>query len=404
MSRNPFQKAVREGVKAKLLLFGKSGGGKTYTALALAHHMNPGGRIAVVCTERGSARRYAPNPAAGRSAYCQCEACRGHGLEFDFDLLELNAHRPQDYVDAMRAASAEGYDVIVLDSISHEWTACKEWVDEIKESERFGRNKSAPWSVVTPAHEAFLQEVRAYPGHVICTARAVERLDGSGNSTGILPEQRGKDAIFYEFDLVAYVWDSKGINGAKFLKARDTDSLQGKSYRRPGEAMAADLLAWAGEADPAALAEKRERDARAGEELANRREPESDLGVDFSQAPAGDQRVPLEPEAAKAIDEPEADKAIDGALKADAMALIDQLEGGLRERALKSLDLVLEADDVAKLGRLLKRVRESLSPSSETVPEDSSPSQQPGPGTAHSPPDDEAPAPASDTPPMPVGA
>ena len=66
-TRFQFAPATKEQSKARVALDGPSGSGKTYTALTIAAAL--GSRIAVIDTERGSARKYAN--------------------EFAFDVLEL---------------------------------------------------------------------------------------------------------------------------------------------------------------------------------------------------------------------------------------------------------------------------------------------------------------------------
>src|SRR5690606_27326323 len=92
-----FRRATKEQAKARIALIGPSGSGKTYTALLLASHM--GNRVAVIDTEHGSASKYAD--------------------QFEFDVLELNSFHPQNYIDGIEAAEREGYDVLIIDSLSH---------------------------------------------------------------------------------------------------------------------------------------------------------------------------------------------------------------------------------------------------------------------------------------------
>ena len=94
-----FKRAVKSQAKARIGLIGPSGSGKTYTALLLAQTM--GQRIAVIDTEHGSASKYAD--------------------EFQFDTLELANFHPQNYIDGIKAAGQAGYDVIIIDSLSHAW-------------------------------------------------------------------------------------------------------------------------------------------------------------------------------------------------------------------------------------------------------------------------------------------
>jgi hypothetical protein len=96
-----FQKATKRQAKLRLALIGPSGAGKTYTALTLATHLVPGGRIALIDTKRGSASKY--------------------GDLFAFDVAELEPFLPRRYIDAIAEAQAAGYDVLIIDSLSHAW-------------------------------------------------------------------------------------------------------------------------------------------------------------------------------------------------------------------------------------------------------------------------------------------
>jgi len=51
-----FEKATKEGAKLRAAFFGPSGAGKTYTALRVAKGI--GGKVALIDSERRSARKY----------------------------------------------------------------------------------------------------------------------------------------------------------------------------------------------------------------------------------------------------------------------------------------------------------------------------------------------------------
>jgi type II secretory pathway predicted ATPase ExeA len=54
-----FQPAVKTESKLRMAIAGPSGSGKTYTALSVAAALVPGGKVAVIDTEHGSAAKYA---------------------------------------------------------------------------------------------------------------------------------------------------------------------------------------------------------------------------------------------------------------------------------------------------------------------------------------------------------
>ena len=184
-----FKKAERKKAKLRLALSGASGAGKTWGALLIAQGL--GGRIAVIDTEKGSASLY--------SHLC------------DFDVLELEApYAPESFIYAMQVAEKEGYDTLIIDSITHEWSGkggCLELVDDIAKSKYRGNSWSA-WNEVTPRHRAFLDAMMQTKMHVIATMRSktetVQQESITGKKSvvklGMKAEQR--DGTDYEFTTV----------------------------------------------------------------------------------------------------------------------------------------------------------------------------------------------------------
>ena len=187
-----FSKAKRSLSKLRLAVQGPSGSGKTYGALQLAKGL--GGRIAVIDTERGSASLYAD--LAGMP---------------DFDVLDLEPpYTPERYVEAIHAAEAEGYDVLIIDSMTHEWSGqggCLELVDQIAKT-KFRGNTWSAWSELTPRHRKFVDAMLQSTCHIIATMRSktatVQEENDRGRKTvrkvGEKAEQR--DGMDYEFTVV----------------------------------------------------------------------------------------------------------------------------------------------------------------------------------------------------------
>ena len=96
-----FNKAEKSQAKLRLGLIGPSGSGKTYTALSLASGL--GKKIAVVDTEHASAALYADE------------------FGVPYDTLQLTSFEVENYVEAIELATREGYDVLIIDSLSHAW-------------------------------------------------------------------------------------------------------------------------------------------------------------------------------------------------------------------------------------------------------------------------------------------
>lgn len=197
--------------KGRMLLFGPSGSGKTVSALRVAQGM--GDRILLIDTENRSSEKY-----VGVSIE--------DGVQpFALDIIALDPpYSPQRYMEALGLAASGGYDVCVMDSISHEWNGTggvQEIVDAAKA--RFGGNSQAAWSVGTPLHNKFLESILAAPFHIVATARSkVEWVPGEDSrgrqvfvKAGMGAVQR--DSIEYEFD-VTLLLDPE--NSARVEKTR----------------------------------------------------------------------------------------------------------------------------------------------------------------------------------------
>lgn len=186
------KKAQRTLAKLRLALTGTSGSGKTFGALLVAKGL--GGRICVIDTERGSASLYAEL----------------HGMP-EFDTLELDEpYSPERYIEAIKMVEAEGYDICIVDSMTHEWSGtggCLEINDQLARSKYRGNTWSA-WNEVTPRHRKFVDTILQSKMHMICTMRSkadtAQEKDGSGKTkvvkVGMKTEQR--DGMDYEFTLV----------------------------------------------------------------------------------------------------------------------------------------------------------------------------------------------------------
>lgn len=180
-----FKKAERKQARLRLALAGPSGSGKTYSALQMAKGL--GGRIAVIDTEHGSASLYADL--------------------VDFDVMELHApYSPERYIEAIKSAEQAGYDVLIIDSYSHEWTGpggCLEINDQIAKAKYKGNTWSA-WNETTPRHRSLTDKILTSPLHIICTMRSkTETVQGEGKKIlklGMKSEQR--EGCEYEMTVV----------------------------------------------------------------------------------------------------------------------------------------------------------------------------------------------------------
>lgn len=183
-----FQKAQRRKAKLRLAITGPSGSGKTWGALLVGKGL--GGKMAVIDTERGSASLYSHLA--------------------DFDVLELAPpYTPERFIDAVKSAEKAGYDVLVIDSASHEWNGvggCLELVDQVAAA-KFKGNSWSAWNDVTPRHRAFLDAMLRANMHIIATMRSkteTAQTEENGRKKvvklGMKSEQR--DGVEYEFTTV----------------------------------------------------------------------------------------------------------------------------------------------------------------------------------------------------------
>jgi hypothetical protein len=186
-----------------------------------------GGRVAVLDSERGSASKYAS--------------------DFDFDTCDIEKFGPLDYVRSIQEAEAAGYDVLIVDSLSHAWMGkggALELVDAAAARTR-SKDSFGAWREVTPQHNAMVDAIVRAKCHVIVTLRTkteyvVEKGDNGKNSVrkvGLQPVQR--DGLEFEFDVVGDL-DEAALS---ITKTR-CKALHKAHIREPGEELGKTLKAW----------------------------------------------------------------------------------------------------------------------------------------------------------------
>lgn len=184
-----FKKAERKRIFVKMALCGVSGSGKTYSALLLAQGL--GGKIAMIDTENGSGELY--------SDLCEYDAAQ---LEPPF--------LPMKFINAIKEAEAEGYNVLIIDSLSHAWSGqggILEMVDKKSATSRSGNSFTA-WRDVTPEHNKLVDAILQCRMHVIVCMRSKTAYEMQENEqgkktpvkVGLAPIQR--DGMEYEFTIV----------------------------------------------------------------------------------------------------------------------------------------------------------------------------------------------------------
>lgn len=157
------KKATRKQVKLKMGLSAVSGGGKTYSALLLAHGITDDwSKIAVIDTENQSASLYT------------------HLGEFN--TIDLSApFSPERYIEAIKACENAGMEVIIIDSITHEWDGEGGIIDI---SNQMVGNSFTNWAKLTPRHNAFINAILQSKCHVITCVRRKQDYEMTKDSNG----------------------------------------------------------------------------------------------------------------------------------------------------------------------------------------------------------------------------
>lgn len=237
-----FKRATKTQSKLRMALYGVSGSGKTYSALAIATGL--GGRIAVIDTERGSASKYASR--------------------FEFDVLDMQPpFSPASYVQAIKAAEAEGYDILIIDSLTHAWSGtggALEMVDDAAKRSKSG-NTYVAWRDVTPQHTALIDAIVQSRCHVIATMRSKTEYVIEKNSNGKdMPRKMGmapiqRKGMEYEFDVVAEMT----IENDLIVQKSRCEALTGLIVSKPNGQVSQALRDWLTDGAPAQVISPAER-------------------------------------------------------------------------------------------------------------------------------------------------
>jgi len=221
------QQASRKNAKIKMALQGPSGSGKTYGALLLAFGLcNDWSKIAVIDTENHSSELYAHLG--------------------NYQVLHVEApFSPERYIEAIKICEQADIEVIIIDSISHEW----EGIGGILASHSsMSGNSYTNWAKLTPRHNAFIQHLLQSPLHIIGTIRAKQEYVLSERNGKQVPEKVGmkgvtKEGLDYEFTLVFNI-DIR--NNSSATKDR-TSVFIGQPEFRINSEVGAKILKWCNE-------------------------------------------------------------------------------------------------------------------------------------------------------------
>jgi hypothetical protein len=157
-----FRPAARADISLLILLAGGSGSGKTESAMRLAAGLAGGKRFACLDTENGRALHKAD--------------------DYDFDHADLTEpFTPERYIEAVKAADAAGYPVIVIDSGSHEYDGPGGLLDmQAEEFQRLGGTSAVSplsWSDPKKRDRRYRQTLITAHAHVILCLRAEDKIE-----------------------------------------------------------------------------------------------------------------------------------------------------------------------------------------------------------------------------------
>jgi hypothetical protein len=148
--------AQRNQQKMRLAIMGRSGSGKTYSALLIAYGLcGDWSKIVLIDSEDGSASLYSHlGP---------------------FNTIQIGEpFTSATYQEAFELAHDAGKEVIIIDSLSPEWIGKGGIMEKLNTSE---------WQIAITEHRYILSGIRRAECHVICTLRTRQRL-GRFNTNG----------------------------------------------------------------------------------------------------------------------------------------------------------------------------------------------------------------------------
>lgn len=180
------QKAQRNRAKIKIGLQGASGSGKTMSALLLGYGLcNSWEKIAVIDSENNSAHLY--SHLGGYNVI---------GISAPFN--------PEKYIEALALAVKAGMEVVIIDSISHEWEGVGGIIDL---HGSMAGNSFTNWNKITPRHNSFVNAILQSPVHVLATIRTKQDYVLVEKNGKQVPEKVGlkgitRDGMDYELTIV----------------------------------------------------------------------------------------------------------------------------------------------------------------------------------------------------------
>lgn len=196
--------ADRKQSKIRLGLSGASGFGKTYSALLIAKGLVENwSKIAIIDTENMSADLYS--------------SLGNYNV-----ITLLPPFSPERYIKAIKECENAEMEVIIVDSISHEWDGEGGMMEIVDQKTKASRHKSSyiVWREATPLHRSFLNTMLQSKCHIITTVRRKQEFEMTKNDKGKMEVQKvGTKEVTregFEYELTANL---EFINDNHYVKA-----------------------------------------------------------------------------------------------------------------------------------------------------------------------------------------
>ena len=209
--------AAREMAYIKLLISSPAGGGKTMGSLLMAYGLTGDwGKILIIDTENKSGSLYVGSKVEDVKIG-------------KYKTIQLAApYTVERYLQAIGMAEKAGIKCLIIDSLSHAWTAEGGLLDlhtKLTAASRSGNSYTA-WKDVTPLHAKLIEKIMNCNMHVIIAARSkTEYVLTQGEKGGMTPKKVGmgivfRDGIEYEVSIALEVDQASHV--AQVTKDRTT--------------------------------------------------------------------------------------------------------------------------------------------------------------------------------------
>lgn len=195
------ENAVRENIKLKLAIQGKSGSGKTYSALLISKGLSSDmSKVAVIDTENKASQLYVHLGG--------------------FKVLDLKSpYTPQRFIEAINLCVQQQMEVVIIDCLSAEWNGAGGLMQSVSS---LGGNTFVNWNKFTPQHDNLIQTVLSSNIHIIATIRTKQGYILTDRNGKLIPEKsdlKGIQRPGYEYDFTT-VLELDGNHLANKVKDR----------------------------------------------------------------------------------------------------------------------------------------------------------------------------------------